>query len=179
MTYSLNTLNADRAAAPPSGIGRFAQELALVGGLIALFFALLSLSTHSLSDPAWSTTGTGGDIRNWGGRLGALLADGGYFLFGFSVWWFFLAGLRVWLAALARWLRAEPAIAPDVPDPNGPRWAWLTSPPMKRLGFWVLLISLVMASVVLEWGRLYRLEPLLPDHAGGALGQWLGPLAQR
>ncbi len=178
MTYTLNTLNADRASAPPSGVSRFAHELALLAGSGALVFAFLSLATHSLGDAAWSTTGMGGPLRNWGGRMGALLADGGFFLFGFSVWWLFFAGLRAWLSSLARWLRAERLDDPDPWQASASRWAWLMSPPMRRVGFWLMLAALLVASVVLEWGRLYRLEPSLPDHAGGALGQWLGPLAQ-
>ncbi len=179
MTYSLNTLNADRAAAPPSGFGRFAHELALLAGACALVFGFLALVSHSLGDAAWSTTGGGGPVRNWGGRLGALLADGGFFLFGFSVWWLLLAGLRVWLSSLADWLRAEPRGEGDDWGVKPTRWAWLRSPPMRRLGFWLMLAVLLAASAVLEWGRLYRLEHLLPDHAGGALGHWLGPMAQR
>ena len=95
MTYSLNTLNADRANAPPSGLARFAHEMALVAGAAALGFWLLALLSHSLSDPAWSTTGSHDDVGNWGGQLGAWLADGSYYLLGFSVWWLVLAGARV------------------------------------------------------------------------------------
>ena len=36
MTYSLNTLNADRAAQGPSGLARFAQEIGLVLGAALL-----------------------------------------------------------------------------------------------------------------------------------------------
>ena len=38
---------------------------------------------------------------------------------------------------------------------------------------------LLVASTVLEWSRLYRLEALLPDHAGGVLGHALGSVATR
>lgn len=87
MTYSLNTLNADRREAPAvGGIARFAQEIGLVLGAAALAFWLLALLSHSLADPAWSTTGSRADVGNWGGRLGAIVADASYFLFGFSVW---------------------------------------------------------------------------------------------
>ena len=173
MTYSLNTLN--NQPEPVSGVGRFAHELVLFAGLVAWVFALVALASHSLGDAAWSTTGMGEGVRNWAGRLGALLADGGYFLFGFSVWWLFLVGLRAWLRSLARWLRAE--AAPDAAPAFTGRWAWLGAAPLQRLGYVGMLVALMVASAVLEWGRLYRLEPLLPDHAGGALGHWLGPLA--
>ena len=177
MTYSLNTLNADRAAAPPMGINRFAQELGLLGGLVALVFAFISLASYSRGDAAWSTTGAGLPLHNWGGRAGAYLADGSFFLLGLSTWWLFLVGLRLWLASLAAWLRAEPARKDG--DWAAGRWAWLQAAPMRRLGFWSLLVLLVAASAVLEWSRLYRFEPLLPGHSGGALGYWLGQLAMR
>jgi len=103
MTYSLNTLNADRAAQGPSGLARFAQEIGLVLGAAALLFALLALLTHSPSDAAWSTSGTSAAMHNWGGQAGAWLSDGAYFLFGFSCWWLVFAGpgLAVDAGALA------------------------------------------------------------------------------
>src|SRR4051812_25514146 len=102
MTYSLNTLNADAAAAsaPRAGAGRFAHEFVLVLGLVALVFWLLALVSYSTQDAAFSTSGGGIAIRNWGGRLGAWLADGSYFLLGFSVWWCLAAAARAWLSTL-------------------------------------------------------------------------------
>lgn len=41
--------------------------------------------------------------------------------------------------------------------------------------FWSGLALLLCASTALEWSRLYRLEPLLPGHAGGVLGYITGP----
>ena len=82
MTYSLNTLNHPRAGdtAPRARVGRFAHEIALVLGLAALVFWLLALVSYSAQDAAFSTSGTGAAIHNWGGRLGAWLADASYFL---------------------------------------------------------------------------------------------------
>lgn len=91
MTYSLNTLNASSSArsAPRTGAARFGHEIGLVVGLLALVFWLLALSSYSAQDAAWSTSGTRGDrlVANWAGRFGAWLADGSYFMLGFSVWW--------------------------------------------------------------------------------------------
>jgi S-DNA-T family DNA segregation ATPase FtsK/SpoIIIE len=172
MTYSLNTLNADRRDVPAvGGIARFAQEIGLVLGAAALSFWLLSLLSHSLADPAWSTTGARAAVGNWGGRLGAIVADASYFLFGFSVWWAFAAGVRVWLSVLARWLRGAS------PESGGLRW-W-QRPAARRAAFWVGLMALLAVSAALEWSRLYSLEPRLPGHAGGVLGHALGPLAER
>jgi S-DNA-T family DNA segregation ATPase FtsK/SpoIIIE len=176
MTYSLNTLNTDRATAPPSGIRRFTQEMGLVVGLVLLVFALLALLTHHPADPAWSTTGQGGSVTNWAGRAGAYVSDMALYLFGLSTWWMVLVGVRVWLGTLANWLRTERT--PEPPEAEG-RWAWLQAAPLRRLGYWALFLALLVASMVLEWSRLYRLEAWLPGHAGGAFGYWLGPMAVR
>lgn len=166
MTYSLHTLqDTGRGAPARSGGLRFAQEFALVAGGVALVFWLLALLSYSAHDTAFSTSGAGGTLNNWGGRLGAWLADGSYFLFGFSAWWCVAAALRSWMAMLARWMRGEAA-------PQGGS-VLLRS----RLAFWVALAVLLAASTALEWSRLYRLELRLPDHAGGALGALTGPMA--
>ncbi|MEJ8838487.1 DNA translocase FtsK [Ramlibacter sp. AN1133] len=174
MTYSLNTLTdaPDAASAPRPGLARFAHESALVLGAAALVFWLLAMVSHSPADAAFSTSGDGSPLHNWGGRLGAWLADGSYFALGYSAWWCVAAGVRAWLASLARWMRSEEPV-PEAPGP-----VWLRS----RWMFWAGLALLLAASAGLEWSRLYRLEPRLPDHAGGALGylvgrtgvQWLG-----
>ena len=174
MTYSLDTLRSDAAPAR-SGALRFAQEFGLGLAALALAFWLGALLSHSAGDAAWSTsgTGTGTAMRNWGGRLGATLADASYFLFGFSVWWAFVAGLAAWLSAIASRLRGPAALAP-APAPVHPP-AHMPS----RLRWWLCLALLLAASTALEWSRLYRFETLLPDHAGGVLGWWLGPLGNR
>ena len=178
MTYSLDTLTTQhrQTASLPSGFRRFVQELALVAGLLGLMFWLLALLSHSAQDSVWSTSGSAQSaaaaqavVRNWGGRLGAYLADASYFLLGFSVWWLLAAGASVWLASLARWLRGEAPGAADLAVGS-------------RIKFWLGLLLLLVASTGLEWSRLYRFEARLPDHAGGALGylagsagvKWLG-----
>jgi len=73
MTYSLNTLNNDRRTSgadadhKPTGFKRFAQEIALTAGFVFMAFWLLALITHSPQDPAWTTSGTGAAVRNFGG----------------------------------------------------------------------------------------------------------------
>jgi S-DNA-T family DNA segregation ATPase FtsK/SpoIIIE len=166
MTYSLNTLTdgGSGPSAPAGGAARFAQEIGLVLGAVALLFWLVAMASYSAQDAAFSSSGAGARLHNWGGRLGAWLADASYFLLGFSTWWCLAAGLRAWLAALARWMRA------GVPE-AGPR-RWLDG----RLAFWLGLALLLAASTGLEWSRLYRFEGRLPDHAGGALGYIVGPV---
>ena len=169
MTYSLDTLNTQKShpTAAPSGVRRFTQEVGLILGLLGLLFWLLALISYSPQDTAWSTSGssqvlgvTPSGVDNWGGRLGAYLADASYFLLGFSVWWLLASGLSAWLATLAQWLRAE-----AMPDKQRRS---------NQIKFWLGLLLLLAASSGLEWSRLYRFEARLPDHAGGALGYWVG-----
>ena len=74
MTYSLDTLNAASRPKPgpqPAGLARFASEMALVAGAIALGYWLVAMLSYSSMDPAWSTSGVGGmsdGIRTRGSR---------------------------------------------------------------------------------------------------------------
>lgn len=170
MTYSLNTLqNASAGEAQPVRLRamRFAHEITLIAGFVVLLFWLLAMLSFTPSDAAWSTSGTGGEVKNWGGRIGAWLADASYFLAGYSVWWCLAAGLRVWLSSLAGWMRGGEE-APGEQPPRGPF-------NRSRLAFWFGLILLLCASAMLEWSRLYRLEFRLPGHGGGVLGYLVGP----
>ena len=170
MTYSLHTLHSPvDAEAPPVRVRamRFAHEISLIAGMALLLFWLLAMFSYTPSDAAWSTSGSGGAVKNWAGRLGAWVADASYYLAGYSIWWCFAAGVRVWLSSLAHWLRGgEPAA--DAP----PRGRFNRS----RLAFWFGLLLLLAASAILEWSRLYRLEFRLPGHGGGVLGYFVGPL---
>ena len=175
MTYSLNTLNSSSSAktSERTGGNRLVHEISLILGLLAMVFWLLALLSYSAQDAAWSTSGFGGPVKNWGGRLGAWLADTSYFLLGFSVWWCFAAGVRTWLATLARWMRGDDPAAPVTPiahdlSPTG-RFA------ASRAAFWCALVLLLCASTALEWSRMYRFESKLPGHAGGVLGYLVGP----
>ncbi|MDO8251180.1 MAG: DNA translocase FtsK 4TM domain-containing protein [Rhodoferax sp.] len=175
MTYSLNTLNSPRSAGVParSGWVRFADEIGLLAGLVLLIFWLLALLTYSTQDVAWSTSGSGGPLLNRAGRLGAWLADGSYFLLGFSVWWCLAAGVRVWLSGLARWLRGRELLTPQ--DESATSLASRFA--LSRVAFWCGLALLLCASATLEWSRFYSLETYLPGAGGGILGYLLGPLS--
>ncbi len=170
MTYSIDTLSAQpQPADGPVRLGRFAQELVLVVGLAALLFWVLALLSHSLNDPAWSTTGTAlagstPSLRNWAGRAGAWLADGSYFVLGLSVWWLVALGAQAWIRGLKRWLRGDRA-----PSTNWRQKGWAGSG----------LLLLVFSSCALEWTRLYRFEASLPGHAGGVVGHLVGPLSMQ
>ena len=176
MTYSLNTLrSSSRPTSAPvrSGLARFTGELGLAAGLVALLFWLMALLGYAPGDAAWSTSGNGGDVANAAGRPGAWVADGSYFVLGFSVWWCLAAAFRVWLSSLAGYLR-ERELMTAPPDVAPSRLARLVS---GRLAFWVGLVLLLCASSLLEWTRFYSLEARLPGHGGGILGYLLGQLS--
>ncbi|MEJ7687737.1 MAG: DNA translocase FtsK 4TM domain-containing protein [Variovorax sp.] len=170
MTYSLNTLQTPASAEQPvrTRALRFAHEITLIAGFVVLLYWLLAMLSFTPSDAAWSTSGTGGEVKNWGGRIGAWLADASYFLAGYSAWWCLVAGLRVWLSSLAGWMRGGETAPPEQP----PKGRFNRS----RLAFWFGLVLLLCASALLEWSRLYRLEFRLPGHGGGVLGYLVGPL---
>ncbi|HQC86514.1 MAG TPA: DNA translocase FtsK 4TM domain-containing protein [Rhodoferax sp.] len=175
MTYSLHTLQSSSSSAPtePTGIGRFANEIALVAGFLLLALWVIALTTYSLGDPAWSTSGTGMAVANRVGRFGAWIADASYFLMGFSVWWCVAIGVRLWLSLLANRLRGDvlhPVVS--VPGQDVSRAQLL-----RRMAFWCGLAMLLYGSTTLEWSRLYRLEAALPGHSGGALGYLLGSVS--
>lgn len=144
--------------APPGLAARLLHLLHLVG-LMALAFWLLALVTYSPLDPAWSTTGSVAEAGNWGGWVGAWLADWSLLACGFSVAWVPAVGLSRW--AVRAW-RAVPQRA------AGP---W----PLLRWGLG--LAVLLAASAGIEWLRFASWDARLPAHAGGWLGGWLGDWA--
>jgi S-DNA-T family DNA segregation ATPase FtsK/SpoIIIE len=167
MTYSLHTLQNSapiRGDTPvPVGLGRFANEILLILGFVALVLWVIALSSYTAGDAAWSTSGTGMLVGNRVGRFGAWIADMSYFLLGFSVWWCVAVAVRSWLSLLANRLRGDSAGVSL----------------RQRLAFWTGLVFLILASTCLEWTRLYSLELRLPGHSGGALGYWVGPVAMK
>lgn len=174
MTYSLNTLQSavgGQAQPVRSRALRFAQEISLIAGFVILLFWLLAMFSYTPSDAAWSTSGTGGDVKNWGGRIGAWMADGSYYLAGYSVWWCVAASWRAWMSSLAGWLRGAEGAHAAEPPPRLGRFN------RSRIAFWFGLLLLLCASAALEWSRLYRLEFRLPGHGGGVLGYLVGPLS--
>ena len=125
MTYSLHTLHADtlEEAPEPSGWARFASEIVLFLGFFVLAFLLLAFASYAPQDAGWTTSGAGGAVLNRAGRLGALLADLGYFLLGYSVWWCLaLAGLA-WARLAMRRIKGADDQPPYVKlDAGSPLW---------------------------------------------------------
>jgi S-DNA-T family DNA segregation ATPase FtsK/SpoIIIE len=75
-----------------SDVSTIVQRLVREGTLIVYFvlaiFLLIALSTYSVSDPGFTTTGTGDDINNAVGSVGAWLADVLFQLLGYLAYVF-------------------------------------------------------------------------------------------
>ena len=174
MSYSLHTLNGvvepqSAPEEPRSLWARFALEISLLLGGAGLALAMLALLTYHPEDAAWSTSGAHALARNWGGGLGAWMADLAYFTFGYSVWWCWAAGLRAWLVGFSRWQRSA-GWGSAAPRDGTARRLWV---------FWLGMAVLLASSCVLEWSRLYRWDAHLPGDSGGVLGYLLGASAVR
>ncbi len=151
---------APRPSTPlPPRMQRLLREArALLVGAGALLLAAI-LVTHDTADPGFSTTGSGGNIANLGGRAGAYGADLLLMLFGISAWWWVILAL----AYVVRTFRHL-----DDPPLAGGRQRWF------RLGGFGLLL---LASCGVENLRAWHWPVGLPDAAGGVLGTGAGELA--
>ncbi|MGO1618386.1 MAG: DNA translocase FtsK 4TM domain-containing protein, partial [Oceanisphaera sp.] len=112
---------------PMSGLQRL-FEAGLITIILVAMFMMLSLVSYHPSDPSWSQTAWGGDIRNAAGPAGAWLADILLFVFGFSAYLMPLLMVLVGWSALWR-----PRALSDI--------CYLTLS-LRIIGFLMLLLSL-------------------------------------
>ena len=64
------------------------REGALIGWLLLGVYLILALSSYSVNDPGWSSTGTGQPLKNIAGPTGAWIADVFFSLFGYIAYLF-------------------------------------------------------------------------------------------
>ncbi|PAT38776.1 DNA translocase FtsK [Vandammella animalimorsus] len=170
-----NTFNSSPQEAGPGFLSRFGQDVLLFIALVVGSAWVAALLSYSPQDPAWSSSGQGAAAQvphNWLGSLGAYWSDVSYFLLGYTVWVLVAALALLWWWAFRAWLSGKSQVRSDGRLMMLRIWG-------KRL-FWLgSVLLLLCACAVLEWTRLYRFEGQLPDHSGGVLGYWVGPLAVR
>ncbi len=165
MISKVNAQPARRRVAPASDVrsaplsprfARLVRESWWLLVVAAFAWLALILATYAKTDPGWSYSGAGVPLANKGGVVGAWLADLLLYLFGFSAWWWVVAGLVLVVAGYRRIGHRE--LASEHP-----------------LGLGVLGFVLVLfASAALEALRLYKLPVLLPATPGGAFGDAVG-----
>jgi len=122
----------------------------------AFLWLALVLASYTRTDPGWSYSGAGAPIGNTGGVVGAWVADLLLYLFGFSAWWWVVAGVVLVVAGFRRVLDPER----ETDHPLG----------LAVLGF----VLVLFASAALEAIRVYRLPVSLPLAPGGAMGDLVG-----
>jgi S-DNA-T family DNA segregation ATPase FtsK/SpoIIIE len=137
-------------------IGHGLREIVLIFFCFVALYLFVSLLTYYGGDPGWSHSGPVEEVRNKGGVAGALFADIFFYLFGYFAYLFpIMVGYSGWLIYQGRHhdILAEPKnlIIPSI-------------------GF-VLTLS---AGCGLAIVHFMAESALLPTHAGGILGLWIG-----
>ena len=164
--YTRNTKSQDETPLPNRAVRLLSEArwflLAAVTAYLIIIFA-----SYSKVDPGWSHASVVTHLNNWGGRIGAWIADLMLFIFGFSAWWCCVFLLRsVWLGYRRLSYRY---VFQKEPDPEHHYEAWIRS-----AGFTLMLIG----SVAIEYLRMHTLRAQLPRAPGGVLGELIGHFAQ-
>lgn len=136
---------------PMSGLQRL-FEAGLITIILVAIFIMLSLFTYHPSDPGWSQTAWGGDIRNAAGPVGAWLADILLFVFGFSA--YLVPVFMVLFGWLTLW---RPKALHSI--------CYLTLS-LRIIGFLMVLLS-VLALASMSVGNIYYFS------SGGLIGDML------
>src|SRR5664279_1614759 len=165
MFFKKNDSGNRRTSAPPPGLSprfeRLVRESWWLLVVAAFLYLGLILATYAKTDPGWSFSGTGAELVNRGGVVGAWLADLLLYLFGVSAWWWVIGGVVLVVAGFR--LIVRPEERSDHPLLLG------------AIGFGLVLLS----SAALESIRLWKLTATLPLAPGGAFGDAIGQGAAR
>jgi S-DNA-T family DNA segregation ATPase FtsK/SpoIIIE len=155
-------------AAPPLP-GRLVRLLSearwLVLAALSAFLVLI-LASYSTVDPGWSHANTVAHLHNWGGVVGAWLADLMLYIFGLSAWWWCVMLLRVVFTGYRR--LSNKYLLNTEPEPEHRHEAVI-----RGAGFALLLLG----SVGIEFLRMYSFRAQLPHLHGGVLGELIGAAA--
>lgn len=149
--------NKKRSPLSPQMRHRLREGLFLISVAFAVFL-LVSLFTYHNNDPGWSSTGLGHKVANWGGRVGAWLADIFLSLFGMVAYLFPV------LIVLSSWLGIQTQELP-VKTPTKKSREWI----FKSLGWFFLVVS---ACALVSY--YFQTKAFLPANAGGIVGDLLG-----
>ncbi len=151
----------------PNRLLRLLSEARWLGFAVISVYLTLIFFTFSVHDPGWSHATSVNRASNWGGLIGAWLADLFLYIFGFSAWWFCVALIAlVWVSykQLANRFLLQKTVNP----------AHRYEPLIRGSGF----VLLMLGSSGLEFVRMYTLKAQLPRAPGGVLGELFGGSAQ-
>ncbi|HYD62364.1 MAG TPA: DNA translocase FtsK 4TM domain-containing protein [Noviherbaspirillum sp.] len=164
--YTRNTAPSDAQPLPNRLVRLLSEARWFVLTIVTVYLVLVFL-TYSKADPGWSQANVVPQIQNWGGRIGAWLADLMLFIFGFSAWWGCVFLLRSVWAGYKR--LSQRFLLQQEPEPEHHTEVWI-----RAIGFVLMLIG----SVAIEYLRMYTLKVQLPRAPGGVLGELIGGAAQ-
>jgi S-DNA-T family DNA segregation ATPase FtsK/SpoIIIE len=165
-SYS-RTTQVDAPTPLPNRLLRLLSEARWLGFAVISVYLTLIFFTFSVQDPGWSHATSVNRASNWGGLIGAWLADLFLYIFGFSAWWFCVALIAlVWVSykQLANRFLLQKTVNP----------AHRYEPLIRGCGF----VLLMLGSSGLEFVRMYTLKAQLPRAPGGVLGELFGGSAQ-
>lgn len=120
-------------------------------------FLTISLMTYHVTDPGWSSTGLGSQVSNWGGKVGAWLADVFLSLFGYVAYIFPV------MITITSWLMINERV--EIEKRHLERV-------ITAFGWLILIISACALA-----GFYMRVHSALPARSGGIMGDLLDSLA--
>ncbi len=126
-------------------------------------YLILVFISFNPSDPGWAHSIEVPKIHNWGGKVGAWLANLFLSIFGFSAWWFCIALIRfVW----SDYRKLNKQLLSELAGENPHEYEKF----IKLAGFIVLMIG----SMGIEFSRMRSFTFTLPGKPGGYIGEEIG-----
>jgi DNA segregation ATPase FtsK/SpoIIIE, S-DNA-T family len=169
ITQTYTRSNQPKVAPLPHRLVRLLSEARWLAFAVLTMYLLLIIATYSKVDPGWSQANVVPRLSNWGGRIGAWIADLMLFIFGFSTWWWNVWLVRLLLADYRRLSHKFLLQAVLESEPEHQHEGLI------RVAGFVLMLT---GSVALEYLRMYSLKVQLPRAPGGVLGELIGGAAQ-
>src|SRR5450830_839634 len=161
------TTKAAEAPPLPSRLVRLLYEARWLAMATLLAYLAIILLTYSRNDPGWSVANTVPHLHNWGGRIGAWLADLMLYIFGMSAWWWcVLLAHSIWRSYrhLANRFLVQKQTEPEHHQEGL----------IRAIGF----VFLLAGSLGIEYMRMYTMKAQMPRAPGGVLGEMIGSAAQ-